>query len=828
MKVKSARLPAANGRAGRILLRRSQAPVLPVFFVISLLSCPARADDRPRTIFGDQGLIEMPNARMSQDGELSLGASAFENNQHYNLGFQALPWLETSFHYSGIQHFLFSQYPTYYDRSFALKARLWDESAVLPSVSVGINDLVGTGIYSGEYLVASKQIGDFDATLGMGWGRLGSTNLFKNPLTLISNTFEKRPDITSPGEADFRVLFHGASSGLFGGVTWRTPITHLSLSAEYSSDVYVLENRSGAFTPRSQWNFGASYQPLDGVTVGLAWLHKESLEGSVSFQLDPTHSPYTTKIAPEKPAAHIRDADEQLQALQLMTGARSGNLTRHPAPPSREAKNAFVDQLMDNGSYTDIQLRGRALLLSWTGGANQKLCQQVARLAQDYGGDLESIVLQSGNQSNTCMVPQLQSATYVAALNQYVAGTPRDDARAMRNIRADAAAQMIGIMGLSLGYSEATLYYTNDHYQSEVDALGRLTRILMADAPADIEKFRLISVHADVPDREFDVLRSVMERGLSQSGNTDLWNDAVDDQAAPLDNPVLAAGAQGRYPRLSWSVFPQIRQLLFDPDNPFAVQLLAGANATVDILRGLSLTGGAEVSLYDNFNHNSANDSLLPRVRSDFLDYFVQGRTGISDLEVDYRFRLAPDTFATFKAGYLESMFAGVGGEILWRPEGQRWALGGDLYEVRQRNFDRLFGLQSYHILTGHIALYFQSPWYGLNFAVRAGQYLAGDDGITFEVSRRFASGVEIGAFATKTNVSATQFGEGGFDKGIIIRIPIGWALPMETQSVFAMDMRPVQRDGGQRLFGDATLYEETRRDSIAEISNHFGDLSGN
>ena len=45
---------------------------------------------------------------------------------------------------------------------------------------------------------------------------------------------------------------------------------------------------------------------------------------------------------------------------------------------------------------------------------------------------------------------------------------------------------------------------------------------------------------------------------------------------------------------------------------------------------------------------------------------------------------------------------------------------------------------------------------------------LAGDKGVTLDLSRRFKSGFTMGVFATKTNLSAEEFGEGSFDKGFL------------------------------------------------------------
>ena len=61
-----------------------------------MVATPIRAQitTDPTNLFGSRGVIVTPSARMAPDGELSVGASFLRKNQHYNLGFQILPWLE--------------------------------------------------------------------------------------------------------------------------------------------------------------------------------------------------------------------------------------------------------------------------------------------------------------------------------------------------------------------------------------------------------------------------------------------------------------------------------------------------------------------------------------------------------------------------------------------------------------------------------------------------------------------------------------------------------------------------------------------------------------
>jgi hypothetical protein len=346
----------------------------------------------------------------------------------------------------------------------------------------------------------------------------------------------------------------------------------------------------------------------------------------------------------------------------------------------------------------------------------------------------------------------------------------------------------------------------------------------MTDAPPTVEIFHIISVKNGMAMRDFQMSRSALERAATTDGTSYELGDAISLASPPLSNPVLDHGLDGSYPRFSWSIGPGIREGLFDPDRPLEIQILAALNASVQVTRDITIEGRGEVNLYNNFNFTRKSDSQLPHVRSDTTLYVQEGGTGIANLDAVYRGRLMPDVYVEAKAGYLESMFAGGGLQVLWRPSGERLAFGADVYEVWQRDFNRLFGVQDYHVLTGHASVYYASPWYGLNFAVHAGRYLAGDYGATFEVTRRFETGVEIGAFATFTNVPFSTFGEGSFDKGIFVRIPFEWAMPFYSQSSYDLLVRSLTRDGGQRLDQDDSLYEETLSTSIGELSAHLDE----
>ena len=126
--------------------------------------------------FGGLGLIKIPTARMAGDGELRATISREDVADIYNITYQATPWLEATFRYSIFNPRNFSYSSDLGLEIVVTKLRLvfLRERAWLPEVAVGVRDILGTGVWEGEYAVASKELGSFDISVGMGWGRLAA------------------------------------------------------------------------------------------------------------------------------------------------------------------------------------------------------------------------------------------------------------------------------------------------------------------------------------------------------------------------------------------------------------------------------------------------------------------------------------------------------------------------------------------------------------------------------------------------------------------------------------------------------------------------------
>ena len=105
-----------------------------------------------------------------------------------------------------------------------------------------------------------------------------------------------------------------------------------------------------------------------------------------------------------------------------------------------------------------------------------------------------------------------------------------------------------------------------------------------------------------------------------------------------------------------------------------------------------------------------------------------------------------------------------------------------------------------------------------MNAQLLVGKYLAGDKGATIDLSKRFNNGFTLGIFATKTDLSDEEFGEGSFDKGFYFSIPMDSFFTKYRQGDIAFGLHPLTKDGGailNHMNPLYSLYGDTKLNSV-------------
>ncbi|GHA39032.1 YjbH domain-containing protein [Photobacterium aphoticum] len=220
--------------------------------------------------FGGVGLMQMPSGRVTKEGELSVGGTFNDEYHHYTVSLQLLPWLETTIRYTLVQDLLYSGDPNfsgdtkYTDKGIDFKVRLLEESYWLPETSIGVRDFGGTGLFDGEFIAASKHVGPFDFTLGVGWGYIGNSGNLTGDKSQAVDCDRNTGFKGKGGSIDFDRWFTGCSA-VFGGVEYQSPWAPLRLKVEYDGNDYTSDfpvNRPNGIdmSQDSKFNYGALYR----------------------------------------------------------------------------------------------------------------------------------------------------------------------------------------------------------------------------------------------------------------------------------------------------------------------------------------------------------------------------------------------------------------------------------------------------------------------------------------------------------------------------------------------------------------------------------------
>lgn len=656
----------------------------------------------------------MPSAWTEYDGTFTTG---YGYDSPYGSAWASvtlLPFLQVTGRYvsiTGIPAFgspdptYGSGYGRYKDKVADMKLRLRDETDVLPAISVGATDLLGTELFKGQYIVMSKSFGqarNLEASIGYG---------------------KRRP------------------KGVFAGVRW-APLAnpHWAFVAEYDANDYT-KDRYAKLTGAAERKSG----PALGVEYRWGWLgaqaawHRDHYSANAYVSIPFWQREFIPKFAEPGPF-QPKDAPPRVSAAEWQQDAKHGGALV-AALVKQDFKNVRVE--LDSG----------ALRLNLTNNRISNLGRAVGRAARTA-----LAFAPEGTRSIKIAYTRLEQpvATYefldLQKLTDYLTGL----------VDRDAFLQTVVVR-----------YATP------------------ADRPGEDQHGMLAGIQGD----------GALGVQVGRDGN------------------IVQVSSEDREAN-RFKIVPKVSFFFNDPSGALRYELWAAANYDKRLAEGLYLNSDLKLDVLENVTGvTQPSNSLLPHVRTDIADYKRGGRFKLNRLLINKYQNPAERVYTRVSAGFYEEMYRGFGGQVLYLPKDSRWAVDLTADALQQRGVKGWFDKRDYQTVTALGALHYRLP-YDITATARAGRFLARDEGVRVEFKRRLQSGVEIGAWYTKTNghditnpgTPANPYN----DKGVFLSVPLNIMLPFDSQTTAGFGIAPWTRDVGQMVASPGDLYdmiEQPRRD---------------
>ncbi len=411
---------------------------------------------------------------------------------------------------------------------------------------------------------------------------------------------------------------------------------------------------------------------------------------------------------------------------------------------------------------------------------------------------------------------------------------------------------------LDSGILKLTL--TNNRIANLGRAIGRASRTALAFAPAGTRGFAITYTKNEQPLVTYELMNLyVLSDYLAGLVTRDAFLQTVIVRAAApadrlddIDQVAMLAGLSedvaigvdvGRDGNLvqvrsedreanRFRLAPKLGLFFNDPSGALRYELGAAANYDRRLRTGMYLNGALSANILETISGvTQESNSLLPHVRTDIAEYKRGARIKLNKLMVNQYLMPAEHLYARLSGGFYEEMYRGAGGQVLYVPSDSRWAADLSVDALQQRGFKGLFDARHYRTVTALGALHYRLPA-DMTVTARAGRFLAKDTGVRLEFKRRFFSGMEIGAWYTKTNgkdiTSPGSPSNPYNDKGVFVSLALNTMLLADTQATANMAIAPWTRDVGQMVTSPGDLYdmiEKPRRDlTLADGLGNLGE----
>jgi hypothetical protein len=394
--------------------------------------------------------------------------------------------------------------------------------------------------------------------------------------------------------------------------------------------------------------------------------------------------------------------------------------------------------------------------------------------------------------------------------------------------------------GVQLYHTRTGTYETDTHMAIKVhlplpSQIGRAGVHMANNGGKTVERLSIRPTYMGLRGPRIQLNRSDLERAaaMNNGSSEELWQNTVFD----------ASGA--------WSIFAGKLRRPSENERRYAAfsllldNTLSLAEEDSGMLYRSSFIGGFKgprlfgaldtgselrLNLADNLGRIRAYRpaAALP-IRSD-EDKFAERRVSLERSWLALTHSFKTDVHVSLMGGYLEEMYAGIGGEVLYRPFKSRFAVGVQAFQALKRDpYTSLnLGLSGDNVTTAHVNLWYDVPYIDTTAHIKIGQYLDQDLGITAGLEKTFNNGVRMEAFAGVTNHADYDLfgGTTHVYNGLRLTLPLsGFMSKVNDRRTYVaarFRFEPVGRDSAQVLDKPIDLYDATTPFSYKHISDHW------
>lgn len=370
------------------------------------------------------------------------------------------------------------------------------------------------------------------------------------------------------------------------------------------------------------------------------------------------------------------------------------------------------------------------------------------------------------------------------------------------------------------------LHVMNNNYRLEGDVRNRMTHLLAACIPFDIDDV-IIVIEADaLPIQEYfyrmEFVRQYAEKSIG-AYELDILTPLREVSSYPAKEFNLLFK---RRPDL-WNleIYPKTLSFFGSAKGKFKGALGIHIDCNGFLYENIYYSLLLGSIFWSNMHHISGVDRLNPsqiiNVRTDIVEYYQRKGVTIDEAYVQKNWRLGRGWYARLAAGLFEPEYGGLACECLYYPVHSCWAAGLEAAYERKRTIGgvgftdkvrKLIGFKkTYRKFTGRqffLNFYYNHYDARLDLNLKAGKFMANDWGARFELSRYFPSGLRLNVWYTWTNAHDKINGKTYHDKGVSFSMPLDIFYTHSETARFGNGMSAWLRDVGVIAGNGKNLYD--------------------